>query len=185
MSQQSSLDHKLLGQRIRHERSGCGLTQAELAERVSVSTGTITRLEAGDANIAIGLIGQVAAALNVSVVHLLENQESPQKVPAKLGPEVFSKNLSRICELKGITRDALMILTNIERGTLSTYFNGTRVPGPKNLKLICEALQVKAQDLWINPLKHGEPISEQDDLSTAIMSVLQNYQKKQRKKSSR
>jgi transcriptional regulator with XRE-family HTH domain len=68
-----------LGEHIRTWRKLLGLTSEQLAERVGVNRGTITRLERGDAAIGIGVFLSVANALGQldNVVKSVDPYETP------------------------------------------------------------------------------------------------------------
>jgi transcriptional regulator with XRE-family HTH domain len=64
-----------LGLRIVELRERRGLTQAELAERIDMSTRYVQKLEAGEANVALFTLGELAAALRCSVAELFAPAE--------------------------------------------------------------------------------------------------------------
>lgn len=61
-----------IGRAVRSSRASAGLTQAMLAERASLATETISRIEAGGMNISIGALEGVARALGLSIADLME-----------------------------------------------------------------------------------------------------------------
>jgi transcriptional regulator with XRE-family HTH domain len=71
LSLMSTFDTMALGRMVRAIRDRAGLTQADLAERASVSDETISRIERGAFEPAISTIVPVAEALGVSVDSLL------------------------------------------------------------------------------------------------------------------
>lgn len=68
-----------LGEHIRTWRKLLGLTSEQLAERAGVNRGTITRLEAGDAAVGIGVFLSAARALGQldNVVKSMDPYETP------------------------------------------------------------------------------------------------------------
>jgi transcriptional regulator with XRE-family HTH domain len=58
---------KLVGETIRRARHEAGLTQAQLAQRLETTAPYVTNLEAGRANLTIGQLASIAAALNAVV----------------------------------------------------------------------------------------------------------------------
>ncbi len=58
---------KLIGQAIRQARHEAGLTQAELARRLETTAPYITNVEAGRANLTVGQLASIAAALNAVI----------------------------------------------------------------------------------------------------------------------
>jgi transcriptional regulator with XRE-family HTH domain len=59
----SSLDAKIVGEKLRQARIAEGLTQAGVAERLQVSSAYVQKLEAGRANPTVGQLANLAAAL--------------------------------------------------------------------------------------------------------------------------
>lgn len=59
------------GARVRRIRTGAGLTQEQLAERVSLSRTAITNIEKGKQQVALHQLLDIAAALGVSAQSLL------------------------------------------------------------------------------------------------------------------
>lgn len=68
-----------LGEHIRTWRKLLGLTAEQLAQRVGVNRGTISRLERGDVAVSIGVFLSVASALGQleSVVKSVDPYETP------------------------------------------------------------------------------------------------------------
>jgi transcriptional regulator with XRE-family HTH domain len=58
---------RLLGERIRLARIQRRFTQAELAERVGVSTVTMSKIERGDLTVALGSVFEAAAIAGVTL----------------------------------------------------------------------------------------------------------------------
>ena len=65
------MDYKVLGQRIRIERNKLGLTQAELAEKISVTTPFVGQIERGERKFSIETLVAIAHELNISTDFLL------------------------------------------------------------------------------------------------------------------
>ncbi len=56
-----------LGFQIFRAREKAGLTQSELAKRISTKQSNISRLEEGNYNFTVAMLDKIAAALNVEV----------------------------------------------------------------------------------------------------------------------
>ncbi|MGL3198811.1 MULTISPECIES: helix-turn-helix domain-containing protein [Curtobacterium] len=67
-----------VGANLRRLRSGAGLSQAALAERSGVSRRTIINLEAGDANVGLTTLDQLAGALGSSFTDLVAAPSAPR-----------------------------------------------------------------------------------------------------------
>ena len=67
------MDYKLLGSKIRNERLRMELTQAQLSEKVDVTTAYIGQIERGIRKFSIETLVDIATVLNVSVDFLLRD----------------------------------------------------------------------------------------------------------------
>lgn len=67
-----------LGGKIRDARKQCGLSQAQLAEKLCVSRSAIAKWETDKGLPDIGNLKILSRLLNVSVDHLLDDEESPE-----------------------------------------------------------------------------------------------------------
>ena len=64
-----------VGARIRAAREAIGISQMELAERLEVEQGTVSRWENGDREPRLTTLAQIAAALDQDLVYFFENEE--------------------------------------------------------------------------------------------------------------
>ena len=62
-----NIDYKLIGSRIKLERTKKGLTQEKLAELLDVSIGYISQVERGITKISLELLGAISAILECDV----------------------------------------------------------------------------------------------------------------------
>jgi transcriptional regulator with XRE-family HTH domain len=67
-----------LGEAIRVRRLALGLSQEELASRASVHRTYLSDIERGTRNITLGMLAQVANALNMTLASLARLAETPQ-----------------------------------------------------------------------------------------------------------
>jgi len=68
------MDYRAVGKRIRNERVNIELTQAELAEKVNVTTAYIGQIERGERKFSIETLLNIATVLNVSVDYILSEE---------------------------------------------------------------------------------------------------------------
>lgn len=64
-------DVRRVGERIRRERVKAGLSLAQLANAAGVSKAYLLKVESGDTNPSLGVLGQIADALDVTVADLV------------------------------------------------------------------------------------------------------------------
>jgi XRE family aerobic/anaerobic benzoate catabolism transcriptional regulator len=67
---------QLVGTQVRAARTGVGFSRRELAERSGVSMRYLAQLEGGEGNISIGLLQQVATALELPIEALITETTS-------------------------------------------------------------------------------------------------------------
>lgn len=63
----SEIHAKILGRELRETRRALELTQAELARRLGVSASCIAAVEAGQRNLTLGQIANIAGAMRLGV----------------------------------------------------------------------------------------------------------------------
>lgn len=65
------MDYAALGKRVRIRRNVAGLTQAQLAERIGVSTSFIGHIERGTRKLSVEVLWELCTALETSADFLL------------------------------------------------------------------------------------------------------------------
>ena len=68
------LDFKSIGQKIKEVRNDRGLTQDNLAEKVTVNVSHVSNIETGKTKVSLTLLVSISNALNVTVDYLLGNE---------------------------------------------------------------------------------------------------------------
>ena len=64
-----------IGQAVRSTRKNAGLTQADLASKAGIVQSFVGQIERAERNITVGVLADVAAALNVDPADLLRDVE--------------------------------------------------------------------------------------------------------------
>jgi len=83
-----------IGQKIRALRTNKGMTLADLGALVNTSTSLISQLERGGVNPSISLLHRIAAALEVRIPDLLEDEEPAANLPYVLTSLKNTKTLN-------------------------------------------------------------------------------------------
>lgn len=71
---------------LRGYRKNKKITQTQLADSIGVSRDTIARMESGRARIYLGMVKDIADALDVLLQDLLQEEENSQDVPENVSP---------------------------------------------------------------------------------------------------
>lgn len=103
-----------LGERIRQLRKEAGWSQAELAEKIGVDPGRVSRYEAGRITPSAEALVRIAQILNVSIDHLLID-DIPRR-PLHATQDVLGDRLTAVAELPA---DDLAALLNIIDGLVA------------------------------------------------------------------
>lgn len=77
-------NQKEFGQRLQDARKAAGLTQQELANKVSVERQHISRMERGDRYCSLDLLVELSVILNVTTDHLLKGVPTRSEQAATL-----------------------------------------------------------------------------------------------------
>lgn len=93
----SNDEHEAVGARIRAARLERGLTQAELGAAVGVSRSAVAQWETERAGQVRGNLTRIAAALGVSVEHLLNGGAAAQAAGPENATELALLRLYRAC----------------------------------------------------------------------------------------
>ena len=67
------MDYKELGRRVRQQRTMCGLTQEELAEKSGISCSFVGHIERGEKKFSIGTLVALCNAMRISPNYLLQD----------------------------------------------------------------------------------------------------------------
>jgi transcriptional regulator with XRE-family HTH domain len=79
----SEVAAKIVGRNIRAARTEVGITQAELAARMSVNPSYVANVEAGRANLTVGQLANIAQALGTGLdIRLPVHSSEPLRVAA-------------------------------------------------------------------------------------------------------
>ena len=84
---------EVFAERLREQRTGCGLTEAELAESASVSENTIRSCEKGTANPQMSTIVSLAEVLQVPIGDFFVDTEAQANKPTRGDWRGFRKTL--------------------------------------------------------------------------------------------
>lgn len=67
------MDYRELGRRVRQQRTMCGMTQEELAEKSGISCSFVGHIERGEKKFSIGTLVALCNAMTISPNYLLQD----------------------------------------------------------------------------------------------------------------
>ena len=67
------MDYRELGRRVRQQRTMCGMTQEELAEKSGISCSFVGHIERGEKKFSIGTLVALCNAMKISPNYLLQD----------------------------------------------------------------------------------------------------------------
>lgn len=74
-----SADHRSIGRRIKQQRKAAGITQEQLAERLSVTVGYISQLERGISKANLDMLTEICTVLNCDLAYLITGVSTGQQ----------------------------------------------------------------------------------------------------------
>ncbi|TGD43917.1 XRE family transcriptional regulator [Pseudotabrizicola sediminis] len=117
-----------IGRRIRQFRWVCGVTQAELAEHLSVDPGQISAYEAGTNRVAAAQLLQIATVLDIPVASFFDGIAAPSGADQNGPPKTIGSNraemLSHFNEMTDPQQVALLKMAQ----TMATHLGNLATP---------------------------------------------------------
>lgn len=80
MDYKYKLDYPMIAKKIRAARRDAQITQAELAEKINISTNAVAKLETNLMNISLQTLINIANVLNIDINYLLSDQTGQKHI---------------------------------------------------------------------------------------------------------
>ena len=90
MEYRYKLDYGLISQRIKAARKAARLTQAELAEKIGISTNAVAKLETNVMNASLQTLLNIANVLDIDINYLLRDTDESGADSSSLDPYLNS-----------------------------------------------------------------------------------------------
>lgn len=113
-----------IGQRIKKYRQNIGMSREELADRLGLSKHAIAKYEQGQRNPDGKLLIKVSDALGIPISYLLESKF------------LDSKRLKNLLESKGISKETLINVLNLNENIVSSFFNGCEIINSEQIETL-------------------------------------------------
>ena len=108
MEYRYKLDYKIISKRIKIARKSSKLTQAELAEKINISTNAVAKLENNLTTASAQTLINIANVLNIDINYLLLNESKINE--EKTNVDIFLESL--ICELSKKDKEFVIHVIN-------------------------------------------------------------------------
>lgn len=134
-----------LGGKIRDARKRCGLSQEQLAEKLCVSRSAIAKWETDKGLPDIGNLKILSRLLNVSVDHLLDDEESEEcpMIRERFNPAAYGRGCKKV----------------IKDRVMRDKFSDAKIHGLLGRKELPRGADMKRELLYASPCKGPEHVS--------------------------
>lgn len=123
MQEYSSMLDKYVGRKIKDRRKLLGITQAQLAELLSVSHQQVQRYESGENTVSMARALEIAECLNVKINYFYDGANFPTSTIKKPVSGVIKKDPNRILRIllvENSTNDELLFRQAVNRSKVNT-----------------------------------------------------------------
>lgn len=79
MEYRYKLDYRVIGKRVKEARKAAQITQAELAEKINMSTNAVAKLETNLMNVSLQTLINIANVFDIDINYLLSNDDADGK----------------------------------------------------------------------------------------------------------
>ena len=97
------MDYRELGRRVRQQRTMCGYTQEELAEKSGISCSFVGHIERGEKKFSIGTLVALCNAMKISPNYLLQDSLDQQVLNDSV--DVGQKNKALFDDMMNLLRE--------------------------------------------------------------------------------
>ena len=136
------------GERIRQFRKAAGITQGELAQKLNVHLQTVSKWERGISEPDIAWLGELCAALGVSLERLAGVPEGDETFTGAFDAAAFGKNLSALRKERGELQEELAALLCTTSDIVSKWERGVICPDAQQLAALAQHFGVPLSKLY-------------------------------------
>lgn len=156
-----------LGEIIRSLRATNGMTQKELADKLSISPSTIGMYEQGRREPALDTISKIANVFNVTVGYLVGTEKSGGidfsdfQVDNSEFAFDFKMRVRDLLAEQKLSEDDFMKMTGFSKDEKDSYLYGNRMPSIEDLIKIAGVLNVSTD--YLLDVSHRKRITEEEE----------------------
>lgn len=136
------------GRRLKELRQTAKITQSDLADKLNLHPQTVSKWERGLSEPDIAQLGELAAALGISLEKLLGREETEISYVGTFRAEAFGKMLSELRSGRGESQEALAAAALTSPDAVSRWERGITCPDIERLSALAEHFEVPVSKLY-------------------------------------
>lgn len=136
------------GKRLKELRQTAKITQSDLADKLNLHPQTVSKWERGLSEPDIAQLGELAAALGISLEKLLGREEAEISYVGTFRAEAFGKMLSELRAGRGESQEALAAAALTSPDAVSRWERGITCPDIERLSALAEHFEVPVSKLY-------------------------------------
>lgn len=136
------------GKRLKELRQTAKITQSDLADKLNLHPQTVSKWERGLSEPDIAQLGELAAALGISLEKLLGREETEISYVGTFRAEAFGKMLSELRAGRGESQEALAAAALTSPDAVSRWERGITCPDIERLSALAEHFEVPVSKLY-------------------------------------
>lgn len=136
------------GRRLKELRQTAKITQSDLADKLNLHPQTVSKWERGLSEPDIAQLGELAAALGISLEKLLGREETEISYVGTFRAEAFGKMLSELRAGRGESQEALAAAALTSPDAVSRWERGITCPDIERLTALAEHFEVPVSKLY-------------------------------------
>lgn len=136
------------GRRLKELRQTAKITQSDLADKLNLHPQTVSKWERGLSEPDIAQLGELAAALGISLEKLLGREETEISYVGTFRAEAFGKMLSELRAGRGESQEALAAAAFTSPDAVSRWERGITCPDIERLTALAEHFEVPVSKLY-------------------------------------
>ena len=136
------------GRRLKELRQTAKITQSGLAEKLNLHPQTVSKWERGLSEPDISQLGDLAAALGITLEKLLGKEEPEQSYIGNFRAEAFGRMLSELRAGRGESQEELAAAMSASPDAISRWERGITCPDLERLSALADHFEIPASKLY-------------------------------------
>lgn len=136
------------GKHLKELRLAAKITQSGLAEKLNLHPQTVSKWERGLSEPDIAQLGDLAAALGITLERLLGKEEVERSYTGNFQAEAFGKMLSELRAGRGESQEELAAVMSASPDAISRWERGISCPDLERLSALADHFEIPASKLY-------------------------------------